>query len=58
MRKCLELRFTGNPYPAKVIIIKIYLNFQPLEVVSREPQLQVGENYAFVLNLNTNIWKS
>ena len=34
-----------NPYPAGVI----YLNFQPLEVVSRyrDPQLQMGENYAY-----------
>ena len=32
-----------NPYPAKLI----YLNFQPLEVVSRhcDPQLQVVKNY-------------
>ena len=32
-----------NPFPAKVI----YLNFQPLEVVSRyrDPQPQVVENY-------------
>ena len=33
-----------NPYPAKII----YLNFQPLEVVSRyrNPQPQVVENYS------------
>ena len=32
-----------NAYPAKLI----YLNFYPLEVVSRyrDPQLQVAENY-------------
>ena len=33
------------------------LNFQPLEVVSRyrDPQLQVAENYADLLNLRPNI---
>ena len=33
-----------NPYPAKLI----YLNFHPLEAVSRyrDPQPQVGENYS------------
>ena len=33
-----------NPCPAKLI----YLNFHPLEVVSRyrDPQLQVAENYS------------
>ena len=38
----------ANPYPAKLI----YLNFQPLEAVSRyrDPQLQVGENYWYLLN--------
>ena len=42
--------------PAKLI----YLNFQPLEVVSRyrDPQLQVAENYSYWLNLSTNIHKS
>ena len=31
----------------------IYLNFHPLEVVSRyrDPQLQVGGNYSYLLNL-------
>ena len=35
-----------DPYPAKLI----YLNFQPLEVVSRhrEPQPQVVENYSYL----------
>ena len=35
-----------NPYPAKVI----YLNFHPLEVVSRyrDTQLQVAENYWYL----------
>ena len=39
-----------NPYPAKLI----YLNFHPLEVVSRyhDPQLQVGKNYSYLHNLN------
>ena len=33
----------------------IYLNFHPLEVVSRyrDPQLQVAENYANLVNLMT-----
>ena len=45
-----------NPSPAKLI----YLNFQPLEVVSRycDPQLQVGENYSYLFNLRPNIFKS
>ena len=36
------------------------LNFYPLEVVTRyrEPQLQVGENYANLYNLNQNIYQS
>ena len=35
-----------NPLPAKLS----YLNFHPLEVVSRyrDPQLQVGENYSYL----------
>ena len=43
-----------NPFPAKLI----YLNFHPLEVVSRycDPQPEVAENYS--CNLNTNICKS
>ena len=46
----------GNPYPAKVI----YLNFQPLDVVSRyrDPQLQVVENYSHLFNLRPNDYKS
>ena len=40
-----ESQFTAsvNPHPAKLI----YLNFQPLEVVTRyrDPQTQVVENY-------------
>ena len=37
-----------NPYPANLI----YLNFQPLKVVSRyrDPQPQVVENYSYVFN--------
>ena len=40
-----------NPYPAKLM----YLNFHPLEVVSRyrDPQLQVGENFLCLFNLST-----
>ena len=46
----------GNPYSAKVI----YLNFQPLDVVSRyrDPQLQVAENYSHLFNLRPNHYKS
>ena len=45
-----------TPYPAKLI----YLNFQPLEVVSRyrDPQLQVVENYTYLFNLRPNMDKS
>ena len=44
-----------NPYPAKLV----YLNFQPLEVVSRyrDPQPQVVENYSYLFNLRPNIYK-
>ena len=49
--------FGINLYPAKFI----YLNFQPLEVVSRyrDPQPQVVENYSYLLNLrpkHLQIW--
>ena len=45
-----------NPYPAN----QIYLNFHPLEVVSRyrDPQLQVDENYSYLFILRQNICKS
>ena len=53
-----------NPYPAKLI----YLNFQPLEVVSlyhdpqihnlTDPQPQVVENYSYLLNLRPKICQS
>ena len=45
---------TVNPYPAKVI----YLNFQPLEVVSRyrDPQPQVVQNYSNLHNLRPNLY--
>ena len=45
-----------NHYPAKLI----YLNFRPLEVVSRyrDPQPQVVENYSYFFNLRPNIYKS
>ena len=41
-----------NPYSAKLI----FLNYQPLEAVSRyrNPQLQVAENYLYLFNLSTN----
>ena len=43
-------------YPAELI----YLNFHPLEVVSRyrDPQLQVSENYSYLFNFSTSICKS
>ena len=42
--------------PAKLI----YLNFHPLEIVSRyrDLQLQVAEHYSYLFNLSTNICKS
>ena len=41
-----------NPYPAKLI----YIQFQPLEVVSRQG-LEVAENYSYLLILAPNIYK-
>ena len=52
----VQLPVSGiSRYPAKLI----YLNFQPLKVVSRyrDPQLQMAENYSFSLNLRPNILK-
>ena len=45
----------GGGKPAKLI----YLNFEPLEVVSRyrDPQLQVVENYSYMFNLKPDINK-
>ena len=45
-----------NPYTAKLV----YLNFQPLEVVSRyrDPQPQVVENYSYLFNLGPTFYKS
>ena len=45
-----------NPDPAKLF----YLNFQPLEVVSRyrDPQPQVVENHSYLFNFRPNIYKS
>ena len=45
-----------SPYPAKLI----YLNFHPLEVVARyrDPQILVGENYAYLFNFRPNICNS
>ena len=41
-----------NPFPAELS----YLNFHPLQVVSRyrDPQLQAGENYVYLLNFRPN----
>ena len=38
----------------------VFLNFQPLEVVSRyrDTQLQVVENYLYLFDLRQNIYKS
>ena len=38
----------------------MYLNFQPLEVVSRyrDPQLQVAEKYSYLFHLSTDVCKS
>ena len=49
-RVCWEAIDRFNPYPAKLI----YLNFQPLEVVSRyrDPQTQVVENYQTFTNID------
>ena len=46
----------ADRYPVKLI----YLNFQPLEVVSRyrDPQPQVVENYPYLFNLGPDIYKS
>ena len=45
-----------NPLSARLY----YLNFHPLEVVSRyrDPQLQVGENYPCLFNPRPNICES
>ena len=45
-----------NPYPPNLL----YLNVQPLEVVSRyrDPQPQVVENYSYLFNLRPNIYKA
>ena len=48
---------TINTYLAELF----YLNFHPLEAVShyRDPQLQVGKNYAYLFNLkfaNLTVW--
>ena len=43
---------SGRLMPALLTLELIYLNFQPLEVVSRyrDPQLQVAENYPYLFN--------
>ena len=53
----MDSTFQGiNPYPAELI----YLNFQPIEVVSRyrDPQPKVVENYLYFFNLRPYIYKS
>ena len=47
---CQDVVKHVNPYPVKFF----YLNFHPLKVVSRcrDPQPQVGENYAYLFNLD------
>ena len=48
-----SFKLTPNPHLAKLI----YLNFHPLEIVSRyrDPQLQVSENYSWLFNLSNAI---
>ena len=47
-------------YVISVTAQLIYLNFQPLEVVSRyrDPQPQVVENWSHLFNLRPNIYQS
>ena len=56
IKPILGQHFVLNPYPAKLI----YLNFLPLEGMSRsrDPQLQVSENYSYLFNLSTNFCRS
>ena len=57
---CCPLPNVSHWWSLTLILLFIYLNFQPLEVVSRyrEPQLQVAENWSHLFNLSTNICKS
>ena len=63
-KSCLfGLKHIYGPSRASVNLLPAtlsYLNIHPLEVVSRyrDPQLQVGENYSYLLNLRPNICKS
>ena len=43
----------GKPLSTHILLTKIDLNFQPLEVVSRyrDPQPQVVENYSYLFIL-------
>ena len=43
----------NNPLPAKLS----NLNVHPLEVVSRDPQLQLGDNHSYLFNFESNICK-
>ena len=54
------LAFVNFRYNILTLIMPMYLNFHPLEVVSRyrDPQLQVAENYAYLFNLIPHIHKS
>ena len=56
MRQNHKGAYSLNPHPARLI----YLNFEPLEVVSRyrDPQPPVVENYSYLFNLGTSILKS
>ena len=49
IREFQKIRPHSNPYLAKLI----YLNFHPLQVVSRyrDPQLQMDEYYPYFFNL-------
>ena len=54
--EALTISISINTYPAELN----YLNFQPLEIVSRyrDPQTQVVENYSYLFNLRLNLYKS
>ena len=51
--------FSFDDHEPKVIRLS-YLNFHPLEAVARyrDPQLQVGENYSYLFNFSSNIYRS
>ena len=50
---CYKGQIVLNLHPHPAELIKFYLNFHPLKVVSRypDPQLQVGGNYSYSFHL-------